>query len=110
MTRTGIATALVFAGVVLPFGGAFAVFDSVTPFAHDDPTLPNLVTAEWRTALGCPTDVNLPFPYACDLSDFTDTTNMGLLISKQGPGTLLASGEAGATLNGLQGTVVPVTA
>ena len=117
MKKLGMTAALAAAGILLPLGSAFANYHSaitVTPFAHDDPNFPNLVTAEWRRALGCPTNPTLAsdpttgLPMACTGSvDDYDRVNAGLLLSKQGPSSPVGTGEAGATLNGIQGTVVP---
>jgi hypothetical protein len=117
MTRATFTTALAVAGILLPVGSALADFNSVTPFAADDPQYSNLVFSAWLNALGCPTNTNLGtdqtqppgtgLPYACTTGDLDDSQNAGLLLSKQGPTT--SGGQAGATLNGVGGTVVPLT-
>jgi hypothetical protein len=66
-------------------GAASAIaFTGATPFVEGDPTL---ASAEWRSGLGCPT--NLSAPFACFASsDPADVVNTGLVLVKTGPTTL----------------------
>jgi hypothetical protein len=77
----------------------------VVPFERNDSR--NLVRATWQKGIGCPNTSSNPL-YNCrsDESDTHDGLNQGLLLGKSGDG-VLDPGQAGATLVGLEGQVLP---
>jgi hypothetical protein len=76
----------------------------VVPFEMNDPN--SYVAAFWRKGLGCPGSAG-DLLYVCTPADLDDATNQGLVLAKSGPS--LESGQAGATLTGLEGQLITVT-
>ena len=93
---------------------------TVVPFEFD-PFGSNLVAAEWKGGLGCPTQATtfvdnpatpntfdpVPVPFAdtgCPTGDDRDKRIEGLLLAKTGPTANFAS--SGAVINGVKGIVL----
>jgi hypothetical protein len=120
MTKTAILTplaVLTIAAVHVDVATAVGSFN-VIPFQFD-PHDTDLVAAEWREGIGCPTNAStapfLPADFstvgsgsytdpACPNGDPRDRRNFGLLLVKTGPTNNDAS--AGATLDGVRGVTL----
>jgi hypothetical protein len=84
---------------------------TVVPF-ESDPNGSHLVSSEWKSGTGCPTnattfDGNAFASYtdpSCSTADPRDRLTRGLVLAKTGPSSNQA--HAGANINGVQGLVV----
>ena len=109
MSKSAVIGLLAAIGIVAPVRSVFAGNRppdfQVVPFERND-TL-NLVRSTWQKGIGCP-NTSQDFLYNCqpDFSDTDDKLNQGLLLAKSGNG-VVDPGQAGATLVGVNGQVIP---
>ena len=109
MSKSAVIGLLAAIGIVAPVRSVFAGNRppdfQVVPFERND-TL-NLVRSTWQKGIGCP-NTSQDFNYNCqpDFSDTDDKLNQGLLLAKSGNG-VVDPGQAGATLVGVNGQVIP---